>query len=128
MVSPSSAGQPVGAPVVVVHVGAEGGEIRLIAQQLTTCWRYRYTMLDQTDQWLDEGASSAIHRQSTWVYEWGDALAALDRYPWSELHPLAVHPQFADRVLAAARERLAKTASVLRSERRLIAWLELCHD
>jgi Sigma-70 factor, region 1.1 len=125
LVTPSPAGQPIGAPIVVLHVGAEGGEIRLIAQELTTGWRYRYTMLDQTDLWLEEGGTE-IRRQSAWVYEWNDALAAMDRYPWAELHPLAVHPQFADRVLAAALERLAKAASALRSGRRLTAWSALC--
>jgi Sigma-70 factor, region 1.1 len=83
-VSPSPS-QPIGAPIVVLHVGAEGGEIKLIGQELTTAWRYRCTMLDQTALWLEEGGSE-IRRQSTWVYEWNDALAALDKYPWAELH------------------------------------------
>ena len=125
VVSPPPVDQTIGAPIVVLHVGAEGGEIRLIAQELTTGWRYRYTTLDQTDLWLEEGGTE-IHRQSAWVYEWNDVLAALDRYPWAELPPQMVHPQFADRVLVAANERLAKAASALRSERRLAAWSALC--
>jgi hypothetical protein len=126
LVCPFAAAQPIGAPIVVLHVGAAGGEIRLIAQELTTAWRYRHTMLDQTALWLEE-AESEIRRQSTWVYQWDDALAALDKYPWAELHPLAVNPQFADRVLAAAHQRLVKATSSLRARSRLAEWSALCH-
>lgn len=126
IVSPPAVGQPVAPPIVVLSVGAEGGGIRLLAQELTTGWRYRYTMLDQTDLWLEEPGSE-IRRQSAWVYEWNAALSTLDRYPWAELHPLAVSPKFADRVLAAAGERLAKANSPQRSGPRLASWSALCH-
>ena len=121
VVSPPNLGQPIGPLIVILKVGAEGGGITLIAQELATGWRYRYTMLDQTDLWLDEGGS-----ESDWVYEWGDALAALDRYPWANLLPLEVHPQFAERVLAAARERLTRGDSSSRSRQRLADWSALC--
>jgi hypothetical protein len=126
LIPPPTAGQPIGPLIVVLKVGAEGGGITLIAQELATGWRYRYTMLDQTDLWLDEGGSE-IRRQSEWVNEWSDALAALDRYPWANLHPLEVHPKFADRVLVAARERLTRGYSSLRSRQRLTNWSALCH-
>jgi hypothetical protein len=125
VVSPRIVSEPIGPPVIALSVGAEGGAIKLIAQELVSGWRYRYTLLDQTELWLDEGASE-IRRQSAWVYEWSDALAALDRYPWARLHPLAVHPQFADRVYVAARERLAIDISSAHSARRLTDWSDLC--
>jgi hypothetical protein len=31
----------------------------------------------------------------------------MDRYPWARLHPVAVHPEFVDRVRVAVEERLA---------------------
>jgi hypothetical protein len=124
-VAPRPVSTPIGPPIVVLNVGAEGGGIRLIAQELATGWRYRYTMLDQSLLWLDEGGSE-IRRQSQWVYEWIDALASLDKYPWANLLPLEVHPQFADRVLAAARERLAPDDSFEHSQRRLRDWSRLC--
>jgi hypothetical protein len=126
VVSPPTVGQPIGPVIVVLSVGAEGGGITLIAQELTTGWRYRYTMLDQTDLWLDEGRPE-VRRKSEWVYEWSDALAELDGYPWANLRPLEVHPEFADRVLAAAHERLTGANSSLRSGRRLTDWSALCH-
>ncbi len=126
VVSPATLSAPIGPPIVVLKVGAEGGEIRLIAQELATGWRYRYSMLDQTDLWLDEGGSE-IRRQSGWVYEWSDALAALDKYPWAHLHPLEVNRQFADRVLAAAHERLARSTATSQSAQRLTDWSALCH-
>jgi hypothetical protein len=73
-------GSPIGSVIIVLRVGAEGGCITQVAQALTTGWRYRYTMVDQTALWLDEG-DSEIRRQSPWVYQWSDALAALDCYP-----------------------------------------------
>jgi hypothetical protein len=48
-VAPPSLGPAIGAPIVVLKVGAEGGEIRRIAQELATGWRYRYSMFDQSD-------------------------------------------------------------------------------
>lgn len=119
-------GPPTGQPLVVLRVGAEGGAIRLIAQEITTGWRYRYTMLDQTSLWLDEG-DAETRRQSAWVYAWRDALAALDRYPWARLHPMEVHPLFGERVLQAARERLTTQGSSSTSEQRLSDWSALCH-
>ncbi|MGO9267789.1 MAG: RNA polymerase sigma factor region1.1 domain-containing protein [Candidatus Binataceae bacterium] len=124
VVSPPNVGQPIGPLIVVLRVGAEGGGITLIAHELTTGWRYRYTMLDQTDLWLDEGGLE-IRRQSEWVYDWTDALAALDTYPWANLRPLIVHPQFANRVLEAARERLTEDISA-RARGRLSDWSALC--
>jgi hypothetical protein len=127
VVSAATVGQPIGPLIVALNVGAEGGGITLIAQELETGWRYRYTMLDQTDRWLDEGGSE-IRGQSAWVYEWSDALAALDKYPWTLLRPLTIHPQFADRVLQAARERLTRANSSMRAQGRLSDWSALCHS
>jgi hypothetical protein len=107
------AATPIADPFVVLKIGAEGGAIRLIAQELTIGWRYRYSILDQTSLWLDEG-DAKIRRQSAWVYDWSDALAALDRYPWAALRPLEVNTQFAGRVLEAVRERLVKQNSSIR--------------
>jgi len=121
------AGPPIGSPLVVLRVGAEGGEIRLIAQELTTGWRYRYSTLDQTNRWLDEGGTD-IRSQSNWVYDWQAALESLDRYPWAVLHPVEVHPRFASRVLDAARARLAQDRSTMRAAGRLSEWTALCKE
>jgi hypothetical protein len=115
----------IGEPVVALHIGAEGGAIRLIAQPLSSGWRYRYTLLDQSDVWLDEGNSS-VRRQSPWVREWQAALALLDRYPWAMLHPIAVHADFRTLVLAAVRERLATAPTTSRVTSRLAGWMALC--
>jgi hypothetical protein len=127
VVSAPTVSQPIGPLIVVLSVGAEGGGITLLAQELETGWRYNYTMLDQADRWLDEGGSE-IRGQSAWVYEWSDALAGLDKYPWTLLRPLTVHPQFADRVLHAARERLTRDNSSMRAQGRLSDWSALCHS
>ena len=39
---------------------------------------------------------------------WQEALRLLDRYPWARPYPVAVHPEFVERVrVAVAEERLA---------------------
>ncbi len=117
---------PIRPPLVVLKVSGEGGAIRPIAQELTTGWRYRSSMLDQSLLWLDEG-DSEIRRQSEWVYEWSDALTSLDRYPWAALHPIEVHRDFADRIMDAVRDRLARPELALQADRRLPEWSALCH-
>lgn len=125
VVSPPPVGHPIGPVIVVLRVGAEGGEITLIAQEFATGWRYRRTTLDQTNLWLNEVGSETRH-QSEWVYEWDDALGALDTYPWAHFRPLAVHPKFAERVLEAARERLTEDNSSLSPGQRFADWSALC--
>jgi hypothetical protein len=107
-------------PIVVIGVGAEGGRLSLIGQPLTNGWRYRYTSLDQSAAWLEDG-DDISRRQSPWVQTWRDALAQLDRYPWARLAPLAVHPAFRTRVLDAVRRRLAEHPD------RLQRWMALIH-
>ena len=108
------------APIVVMAVGAEGGSLRLFGQRTTGGWRYRYTLVDQSAAWLDEGDAES-RRQSPWVDSWRDALAQLDRYPWARLHPMTVHPAFTTRVLDAARRRLENNQSLLDRWTRLTA-------
>lgn len=110
------------------HFAPNVGYLKLTFFAEPAYWNgiYRYTMLDQTDLWLEEGGAE-IRRQSPWVYEWNDALVALDRYPWAELRPLEIDPRFADQILTAARNRLAKGAASSCSGRRLAVWSTLCH-
>ena len=112
---------PTGPPRVVVHVGAEGGSIRLIAQPLTSGWRYRCTILDQTDLWLEDDAKHTS-RQSCWAYDWPAALRLLDRYPWPNLHPKAVNGEFATLVVEAALSRLDANAGISRASNQRAIW------
>ena len=43
-----------------------------------------------------------------WVATWRSALKQLDAYPWTQLYPLAVHPEFGDRVFKALQTRKKK--------------------
>ncbi len=111
---------PGSATLVVMAVGAEGGSLRLVGRLTSGGWRYRYTLVDQSAGWLDEGDAESC-RQSPWVDSWRDALAQLDRYPWARLHPMTVHPAFTTRVLDAARRRLENNQSLLDHWTRLTA-------
>ena len=115
---------PTGTPIIVVQVGAEGGSIRLIAQPLTSGWRYRCTIIDQTDRWLDD-ESIDKSRQSPWAYNWSEALRLLDRYPWAELYPKAVNREFSSRVVEAALSRLDANRDRLRASKQQSRWIEL---
>jgi hypothetical protein len=42
-----------------------------------------------------------------WVEGWEAGLGLMDRYPWARLHPVALHPEFLERVRVAVEERLA---------------------
>lgn len=92
---------------VVVEVGAEGGSLRLHGRHLGTTWQFCRTVRDQTPQLLGEDES---WHSSSVASTWADALALLDRYPWAELYPLKVHPNFANRILTAATERLTRSS------------------
>lgn len=43
-----------------------------------------------------------------WVATWRSALKQLDAYAWPQLYPLAVHPEFGDRVFKALQTRKKK--------------------
>jgi hypothetical protein len=68
-----------------------------------------------------------LFSRGTWVTDWEEALAQLDRYPWAHLYPLAVHPALSDRLLAAVRERLADGEG-RHGQSVLSRWQRLCCD
>ena len=56
---------------------------------------------------------------------WEEALRLMDRYPWARLHPVAVHPEFVERVRVAVEERLAGERQRRSVERERRVWERL---
>lgn len=104
-----------GAMETLVEVGGEGGSIRLVGVEDPRGWAFKVVtqesgLLDDEDDWQAP--------ERPWVRCWDEALAQLDEYPWTVLHPLAVDPRFAAKVVEAVERRGA-------SEEHRARWLLL---
>jgi hypothetical protein len=80
---------------VIVEVGAEGGSIALCGVRGEAGWSYS---LYVNHRLLDE---EPIQKETDQVETWDAAIALLDRYPWRQLSPLRVHPEFRSKILSA---------------------------
>ncbi len=76
-----------------------------------TTFQFAQLTVDQSEDLLGEAdvkaPDSPALTSPEWVASWEQALQLMDRYPWARLHPVAVHPEFVDRVRVAVEERLA---------------------
>jgi hypothetical protein len=94
---------------VIARIGAEGGHLTLIGQKTEGGWRFRLQTNDCSAEFLDEDDAAGLSTGPTaspWVNTWADAVALLDRYPWAELYPLAVHPLFREQVWEEVKRRI----------------------
>jgi hypothetical protein len=64
--------------------------------------------------------------KSDWVESWEGVLALLDQYPWHELYPVQVHPDFRGQVWAAVEERWRRRGDDFGRPDRWW-WHRLCH-
>ncbi|MFP5210053.1 MAG: hypothetical protein ACLGRW_12270 [Acidobacteriota bacterium] len=86
---------------VILRVGAEGGDVTLVGRQGEGGWRFSLHVDDCSGEFLDEEDAAGLPRgiqASPWVHSWPAAVALLDRYPWTQLSPQAVHPEFREQV------------------------------
>jgi hypothetical protein len=97
--------------LVVLEVGAEGGSVTLIGRERADGeWRFARITVDQTEALFgdeDVPITAPDLTSLVWVDGWEAGLTLMDRYPWVRLHPVYVHPEFAERVRAAVEQRLA---------------------
>jgi hypothetical protein len=102
-------GNEEGITEVIARIGAEGGDLTLIGQKTEGAWRFRLQTHDCSAALLDEDDAAGLPTGATpspWVNTWADAVALLDRYPWAELFPLAVHPEFREQVWTEVKRRI----------------------
>ena len=116
--------------VVLLKVGAVGGSVTLVGRPAVTGeWQFARITVDQLEDLLGEaGAKTTGPPELTpleWVNGWDEALRLLDRYPWARLYPVAVHPEFVERVRVAVEERLAVVPQGTDTERVRGKWERL---
>lgn len=89
----------------IIEIGAAGGSLTLQGRRTDGGgWQFR-TVTDEGDLYVMIGEEPPEPITLSWVSSWDEALALLDRYPWSKLHPIAVHSEFKEAVLAAVTAR-----------------------
>jgi hypothetical protein len=90
---------------IILQIGAEGGDLTLYGSRTASGWLFNLGVYDGTPLLLDDG-EPAIQHTSSRVTCWTDAIALLERYPWTKLHPLRVHPDFRKQVWHEVESRL----------------------
>jgi hypothetical protein len=98
--------------VVILKVGAAGGSVTLVGRRGDgEQWQFARVTVDQTEELLGETGDAVVRAPPVeileWVGSWEKGIRLMDRYPWARLHPVAVHPEFVERVRVAVEERLA---------------------
>lgn len=97
-----------GGKQVIVEVGAEGGSLTLYGIQSPDGWQFR---AETNEAALDDGDTPDLPERP-WAATWRSALKQLDAYPWTQLYPLKVHPEFSDRVFKALQTRKKKGIAI----------------
>lgn len=94
-----------GGKQVIVEVGSEGGSLTLFGIESPDGWRFRV----ETDEAALLDDDEMVEKPDRpWVVTWRSALKQLDAYPWTQLFPLDVHPEFFERVHKALQAREKK--------------------
>lgn len=96
--------------VVILKLGAEGGAVTLWGRKQpdTGSWELSRESTDPSLSLSEEDAAAPVTDETPWTTDWNETLADLDRYPWPQLYPLELHPDFAERFRLAVEERVAK--------------------
>ena len=99
---------------VIVRVGGEGGVMKLCGRRTSRrTWQFRVVVDCGTLLDLDDSLSPDEVRQETgWVDSWSAALGLLDKHPWTRLRPVAIHNEFASKVMAAVKARLDRSKDI----------------
>ena len=123
----SAANGPVDAGAVIVKVVAAGGSVTLVGREGEAGeWQFARITIDQTEALFDEARvplpEAPAIASLEWVDGWEAGLTLMDRYPWTRLYPLTVHPAFVERVRVAVEERLARLPVGPRCEKQRRAW------
>lgn len=116
---------------VILEVGCEGGSLTLFGERNSTGdWRFLSEKDEATvcQMLLDEDREGLIdHENSGYFNSFEEALKLFNRYPWVELYPLKVHPDFLDQVLLEVEKCGGKSES-LRWQKELNRWAKNSTD
>jgi hypothetical protein len=92
------------AETVILEVGGEGGSIKLLGKESDEGWAFNVSSEESGLLGDDEDYTPPVR---PWVKSWDEAVQQLDQYPWPNLYPLEVHPDFIARVETALKMRVA---------------------
>ncbi len=101
---------------IVLEVGADGGTVTLFRERIAQGdWQFgmgtdESALYDASDE--HRGELADYHSRTAYVHSFGEATTLLDKYPWVELYPLHVDPEFLDAVLLEVRKRGGETAEM----------------
>jgi hypothetical protein len=85
----------------ILLVGAEGGELALVGVKIDTKGNFRVETDESTLSDPLDKDDQVVVPERPWVDNWRAALVQLDKYPWPQLFPLEIHPEFRDQVFKA---------------------------
>ncbi|MGA2724202.1 MAG: hypothetical protein ABSG79_17560 [Bryobacteraceae bacterium] len=106
---------------IVLKVGSEGGSLAILRERdADEGWHFRIERNETAlcDLLSEEDREGGEHfAQTGYLHSFNRALAMLDRYPWSDLYPVEVHPEFLEAVLLEVRKRGGGTAEARWRER-----------
>jgi hypothetical protein len=97
---------------LILEVAAEGGSLRIVrvahndASAVFVVRRNESALADLLDD--EEFSPPSAVSESPAHVSFETALAALDQYPWQQLFPVTVHPDYADVIGAAVKARGGK--------------------
>ena len=94
---------------IVLQVGAEGGDLRIIrARDADDQWRF-LVLRDETalEDLLDEEDREGLlfRDKSGELISFNAALKILNRYPWHRLLPLKIHPEYTEAIMSEVSRR-----------------------
>jgi hypothetical protein len=100
---------------IVLKIGSEGGSLTILRERnADEGWHFRIerneTALCDLLSEEDRREGGEYFAQTGYLHSFNGALAILDRYPWFNLYPVEVHPEFLEAVLLEVRKRGGGTA------------------
>ena len=114
-------------PEIIVEVGAEGGTLTLVGQRTARKWSFSMLRDESTLKEFDEDlCDDELIGHSKTVVGFAAALGLLDQYPWAQLYPLRVHPEFRTLVFYEVAKRLFHDKDFDRHRYQLNDWLDVC--
>lgn len=103
----------------LLQLEGDGSEICIVGHWSSDGWEFKLETGSNRFSAIEETAKPP---PETLIASWRMALKKLDCYPWCQLTPVSVHPEFQDRVWQARQRRTTKAGDI----GRIAAWVDAC--
>ena len=86
---------------IVLQAGAEGGSLTIVRYHVSgEKWQFAFIRDESTlADFLGEEDQEDLFEALDSIATFEDAIALMNKYPWPNLYPLVVHPEYANRVM-----------------------------